>query len=337
MDQTSRWQRVDDPANQILQLFESYLQDPEYIPVERLFDMSGQYGQSSLRAFKTKFMKNYYNRPARDRFEAFRLGSFIEPSGSMLLEFLDEKGVISADDVRSSTRERISVLHSVAVALGRRLPDETIPHRRPPYFQYRIYHEYWAELVGKVALHCGSKDLHVLEEITPWDRDPVPVWRGTPLTSVIGGTLCYLAPDYPFYYWDVVFQASLQKWILQLQNAGVDLVSYGQEELRLLHDFDTGIKGAFDADAIRNSRTKLRKTLPASAELEQFSNRHVREHEMAKNDISWRPIRIIHLSFGPSVSDWHLDWAPEHEHHAKEFWQLFEEPETIMPGSWYED
>jgi hypothetical protein len=332
---------MDDRTQQILQLFQSYLEEPESIPIERMFDMGGQYGYTLLEPFKSKFMTGYYKRPARDRLEATRLGCFVDYGSLEVFSFFREERDITSSDIAMSTKEGYSLMHSVAVGLARRLPEEVIPRQRPAAFSYSIFDKGWYRMAELLASRCERQDLHTQEEVTPWDTDPVPVWRGTPLTSLVGGTLCFLSPDYQRYYWDFCFQEALQRWVAGLKKGGVDLVQYGAREQQLLRDYRTGIKGAFDIDGIKKSRTKIRKSLPTNAAFEEPIHRHNRDEEQrpgnwAKDDTRWIPIRLVDLEYGPNPSDWRLLWAPELEVFAYEFWQLVEELEISLPGSWVE-
>ncbi|KAI9171815.1 hypothetical protein HJFPF1_01306 [Paramyrothecium foliicola] len=338
MDLTARWQKMNENTEQILQLFQSYIQDPETIPVERMFQMGGQLGYTDLRPFRTKFMMDFYKRPVRDRLEAVRLGCFVAYSSYDVLSFYNEERDISGLDIAASTKEKLSLIHSAAVGLARKLPEHLFPSRGSSPFQYFLFDDGWYDMVASLASRCSFWDLHTLEEVTPWDTDPVPVWKGTPLTSLIGGVLCFLSPDYQYYYWDFCLQNVLRHWLTNLQKGGVDLVRYGKEEQRLLRDFRTGIKGTFDADNIRQSRTKIRKFLPVGAAIEPRYHRHAewRSGKWAMDDTLWRPIRLLGLEYGSSPADWRLLWAPETECLACQFWQSIEEQELQLPGSWVE-
>ncbi|KAF5576114.1 hypothetical protein FPANT_11069 [Fusarium pseudoanthophilum] len=158
----------------------------------------------------------------------------------------------------------------------------------------------------------------------------VPTRKGTPLVSVIGGALCYLSPDVSFFHWDNVFQGCIQKWVSNLQESGVDLMLYGeQESINISKHFRT----AFDSDAIEASRNEVRNVLPSSSARLTFI-RPERSGRKMWNNNHWIPIRLLELKFGPTPSEWEIVWVPEFEWVAKEFWQMIEQEVVIMPGSW---
>lgn len=280
--------------------------------------------------FRDRFMPKYYHWPIRDRLEAVRLGSFHILTENSFPRLLSKDSVITRSDVSQSSTEKLSLVHSSAIALGIRFADETIPYKRAE-FQWRVYTESWRELVTQIASVAAPDDLHSVELVSPWDVHHVPHWRGTPLTSVIGGVLCYLSPDVTFVHWDKSFQETLREWLEGLLEAGVDLAEYGKKEHNLLHG---GLKGAFDADAIEASRTMTRETLARAA----YGAKVSQKADEGWNVNHWVPIRIIDIATGPEIEDWRIFWAPEFEYMARQFWELVEpeEVKSVMPGSWNE-
>jgi hypothetical protein len=319
--------------NCIVELFQAYLQDVDEVPVVRLFDFIHEwtYSDDFMFIFKDRFMPKYYHWPLRDRLEAVRLGSFHVLTYTSFPRLLSKDSVITRSDVSQSSAEKLSLLHSAAIALGIRYADESLPYKRAE-FQWRIYNESWKELVTQVASVAAPEDLHSVELVSPWDVHHVPHWRGTPLISAIGGALCYLSPEVSFVHWDKSFQLTMHEWLEGLQAAGVDLDEYGKKEHRLLHE---GFKGAFDADAIAASRTMIRESLARAAYGSKVSSVAVE----GWNVNHWVPIRIIDLITGPKVGDWRIIWAPEFEYMAHQFWELVEarDEKSVMPGSWSED
>jgi hypothetical protein len=319
--------------NRIVELFQAYLQDGYEVPVIQLFDFIQEwtYGDEFLFIFRDRFMPKYYHWPIRDRLEAVRLGSFRFRTYASFARLLSKDSVITSSDVAQSSDEKLSLLHSAAIGLAIRFPDETIPRKRAE-FQWRIYNDGWRELVTEIASVAASADLHSIELVSPWDVYHVSHWRGTPLISVIGGALCYLSPEISFVHWNNSIHATMHEWLEGLRLAGVDLAEYGKKERIILHG---DLKGAFDANAIEASRTMIRESL-ARGTYNPKGSSIVRE---GWNVNHWIPIRIIDVVTGPNVEDWRIMWAPEFECMAKQFWDLVDvgDEKSVMPGSWFED
>lgn len=312
---------------QLVELFNSYMDGLESNLILRIFDFitDHEYDYGYVASFRKSFLPTLHTSPLRYRLEAFRLGSFHMNSDVSLLAFLSDDGQVPSGDVNQSTREQLSLVHSVALSLGIRFVDKILfPDNRYPV--YSVYHESWNELVQKIASAAGHEDLHCIETVTPWDVYHVPTWRGTPLISAIGGALCYMSPDIEFFHWDEIFQRTIQKWVLNLQIAGLDLVEYGRREVLAMEQ----ARGALDADAIILSRTQTRHVMKQGPR----TSRPGLEEMRRWNETHWVPIRLLGLDFGPRPEDWRLVWAPEFEWMAQQFWTLIEKENTVMPGSW---
>ncbi|KAK7429195.1 hypothetical protein QQZ08_004205 [Neonectria magnoliae] len=291
------------------------------------FVVDHEYDRGSVTSFRKNFLPTLHTSPLRYRLEAFRLGSFHMNTEAGLETFLSEDGRVPPGDVNQSTREKLSLVHSVALALGIRYADKIVfPHNNFPVCS--VYHEFWSDLVQDIASAAGQEDLHCIETVVPWDVYHVPAWTGTPLISAIGGALCYMSPDIEFDHWDEVFQKTVQKWVLDLQNAGVDLAEYGCREALAVEQ----TRGALDADAIVKSRTLIRHVMKEGPRTSRPGPEDMRRW----NETHWVPIRLLGLNVGPQPKDWRLMWAPEFEWMAQQFWTLVEKGDTVMPGSWVE-
>ncbi|KAF7544124.1 hypothetical protein G7Z17_g10200 [Cylindrodendrum hubeiense] len=321
-------------TQRIAELFNSYLDEPESTTILRLFNYEEQwqYGGDYVKAYQQCFLPTLHTGSPRNRFDAFRLASFHMRSGYRTLRFfITNDREVTSDDVSQSTREQLSLVHSAAVALGIRWPDEILvpPNKKGFPIPY-VYEESWSETIHKVASVAGGDDLHSIETVNPWDIYQVPIWRGTPLISVIGGALCYISPDKSFFHWDAVFQGTIRQWVLDLQIAGVDLTTYGRREALTLRD---QMRGALDADAIEMSRNQIRNVMPNGSK----TGRACEVESGGWNDNHWVPIRLLGLEVGPRPEDWRLEWVPEFEWMACQFWKLIEKENTVaMPGSWVE-
>lgn len=336
--QKRSWSAGKDPRR-IAALFALYLREPDALPAERLLDFIGEFSPDDmmLSNFRNLFMPNYYLRLLRDRLEAVRLGAFNVLDVKTFGSLLSEDRVFSKEDVRQSTREKISLVHSAALALGCRYPEKLVPYQKPRPWLH-AYNEGWADVVTSVVSVATLEDLTSIESVVPWDAYEVTAWKGTPLTSLIGGALCYLCPEISFNHWDDLFHGCLLKWLTLLQSAGVNLLEYGQRELSVLHGLHENTKGAFDADAIAASRTMLRHPMGKNTPKAKLYHVGAKMRHTAYIDTFgekyWIPFRITDLEVGPMPSDWRLRWAPEFEHMACEFWKLVEHQESTMPGTW---
>ncbi|KAF5702133.1 hypothetical protein FGLOB1_9764 [Fusarium globosum] len=318
---------------EIAGLFQSYMDEPETSMLLRMFEYhrTCDYGDEYLRIFRQRFLPKYYHGPLIHRLEAFRLGSFHCQDYNTLRLLLAEDQKFTSFDVSESSGTGFSLVHSIAVAFSIRFADELIPFKRDWIMWWLSpFRDVWSDMVQGVASVAIVKDLHIVEKIQPWDAYQVPCWRGSPLISVIGGALCYLSPDVSFVHWDNVFQGCIQKWVSILQESGVDLMLYGEQEAATL---DKSFRSSFDASAIEASRNEIRNIMPRGNERMTFRRAERADREMW-NQNHWVPIRLLKLKFGQTPEEWQIIWAPEFECMANEFWQLIEKGETTMPGSW---
>lgn len=323
--------KPEDHWEKIVTLFHSYLDDPESTMVLRLFEFLQEwaYGDEFVLTFRERFLPKFYTGPLSNRLEAFRLGSFIMNGSHTLRSLLSTNSKISSSDVHFSTVEKCSLVHSVAVALGSRYADVDLPYKRL-WLQGSIFGEDWSQLVAQVASVSTPEDLHSIETVSPWDIHHVPIWRGTPLISVIGGVLCSVSLDVSFVHWDNAIQSSIQRWVCDLKEAGVDLDVYGKRETGLLKD---QMRGALDADAIETSRHVIRNKMAYGT----VGLRRGIPTRIEGNENYFIPIRILDLKVGPSPDDWQVIWAPEFEWMACQFWKLVETVDIAMPGSWVDN
>ncbi|KAL6701329.1 hypothetical protein J3F84DRAFT_354479 [Trichoderma pleuroticola] len=323
---------MDTMPRKIAKLFALYLQEPDALPAERLLDFVREYSTDDLnvKIFQELFMPSYYFRLLRDRLEAVRLGAFIVQSPKTLETFISEDGIIKQADVRQSTREKSSLMHSAAITFGCRYPEVLSPYEKP-FAWFRAYGSLWGSFVMKITSMANEQDLHSIEEVVPWDGYQVTTWRGTPFTSVIGAALCYLCPEFSFHHWDTMLQGCIRKWLSLLKEAGVDLMEYGKREMELLGDGDDGTRGGFDAHAIERSRCIIRRPMNGVEPVKKICRM---SDDMCWNDTHWVPLRLIDLKIGPKPEDWEVIWAPEFEYMAYEFWMGIERNMARMPGAW---
>ncbi|KAI3528911.1 hypothetical protein CSPX01_15908 [Colletotrichum filicis] len=345
----------------LVSLFQSRSANVPTLNIERMFDFNNQnsYSDDWLRIFQNKFLPGYHQLPLRDRAEAVRLGAFIVLSLDTYRHLLREDGrvLITAEEISGSAEVGFSLVHSDAIAMGKRFADEVSygehlrceeendhasededdeeeskEKRRRAMPRFHPYDDTWRHSVSETLRAADRIHLHRVETIVPWDGYRVPVWTGTPLLSVIGGTLCRISPIVPWDEWDDVFRRVLRQWLRAIRDAGIDLLQYGIDEMRTLDSATAAdLRGAFGAEAIVASRRHVRNPLKRR---ESWMRAADREH--SRNDLYWIPVRVVGLSYGSRLDDWRLWWAPEFEAFAADFWALVDRPRPVMPGSWVE-
>ncbi|KAI8161989.1 hypothetical protein KHU50_008007 [Colletotrichum sp. SAR 10_65] len=342
----------DDPKHRALvSLFQSRSDKIETLGIERMFEFETEcsYGDDWLRVFRRHFLPDYYDMPLRERAEALRLGAFTTQDVKVYRALIRQDGHFVQEDVRESTEAGFSLVHSAALALGKRFADEMqfdprlsrdldedessddedASRRMPSMIRMKSYHDGWSYAVVDTIKTARLQDLHSVETVVPWDWYRVPVWTGTPLVSLIGGALCRMSPDIPYPKWDIIFHCIIRQWLRDLEGAGIDLLQYGRGEALKLKFTAPQVKGAFDADAILASRRHVRAPLRMrEAWMQAVDLDHPR------SDLYWLPVRIVGLDYGPQLRQWRLWWAPEFEVFAAEFWAGVERPREVMPGSW---
>ncbi|EFQ30831.1 hypothetical protein CGRA01v4_12894 [Colletotrichum graminicola] len=316
----------------LITLFRTAAYGASTLTVERLFAYVAEYsaGDDFIRVYQTQFLRDYHGLPLRDRAEAVRLASFVAHDPRTYRSLLSIDMEITRGDVEESERQGFSLLHSAAIAVGKRMADEL--QYDPRAFRARSYTEYWSDLiVDTVRAAPEVNSLCHVETVVPWGWFFVPVWRSTPLVSLLGGALCRLSPEVRLSEWESIFQAVLKQWLGDLQSAGVDLLQYGRQEALVQKFTCPEVKGAFDSDAINASRRVVRNELQEASKDSWMMNV---DRTFDKSDRYWNPIRIIALDYGPEVDDWRVRWLVESEAFAGEFWRVVEAPRVAMPGSW---
>ncbi|KAF4784281.1 hypothetical protein HER10_EVM0006386 [Colletotrichum scovillei] len=326
--------RKDDANHQaIVSLFRNAAQTTLTLTLERLFTFMAEYtyGDEYIRVYYSQFLTDYQTRfSLSDRLEAVRLAAFIVREDTTYLNLLSSDHTISPSDVERSDECGFSLLHSAAIATGIRLADELQFDRR--ILRPRTYTSAWSDVIIKtVRSLLNTTSLCHVETVVPWDWFVVPVWKATPLISLLGGALCRVSPHLPVEEWDDVFQAVLKQWLQDLVSAGVDLLAYGEQESDTMRFTHPEVKGAFDSDAINLSRKVVRNPLQACSEPGWMTKV---ERAFDRSDRYWKPVRIISIDYGSDVDDWRVHWVVEVEAFAGEFWRVVESPRVVMPGSW---
>lgn len=313
----------DGKSEEMQALFRSKLGTSYDVPATRALDFIREpdFGDEHVTYFRRTIMKDYYDWPLSERLEAVRMGSFNLRRTPALIELLKNDERITESDVAASVREKVSLVHSVAVALGKRYSDAVMTSSEPFYINpSRLFTDYWSILVTDVARASLPEHLHSIERVTPWDDYGVPSWEGTPLVSLVGGVLCHIS-EFDKTEWNHVIQEVLKMWLECLADAGVDLDQYGKKESRA---WESACKGAFDG--VWRSSTCMR-----------MDQRTLTTNPLkSKDNKPWIPMRFTALSYGARPEDWRIWWAPDVEAWAGEFWETALQPMSRMPGEWIE-
>jgi hypothetical protein len=152
-------------------------------------------------------------------------------------------------------------------------------------------------------LHSSSSSIG-LREIASGDDDEVIQWtweNSTPLVFLLQG-YCVEHDFLRGKFKHDALTSVLYFWLRLLQQNGVDLINYGQQECQLI----------------------------------QQSQPQLGAHWV--NSITYGvPERLLDIHYGPNPQDWHLVWDLDVEQMAGEFWTSLQEPEFAMPGRWVDD
>ncbi|KAF9876749.1 hypothetical protein CkaCkLH20_05595 [Colletotrichum karsti] len=307
-----------DKDHRLLDLFLEYRSSIDSIEIPKLFDYLGDWSidDDCLRAFQGWFMPEYHGLPLRVRAEAVRRACFSEVQSSNTVRFLldsNTKQGISRGVIDSSAKSGLSIVHSVALALGRRCALDVLPSYQKSSIWGRLFNMNWEYLIGSVVMATSEKVLHGVETVEPcYDFDVAP-WRGSPLISVVGGTLCQMRSSARSVHnhLDLVLQGTLRSWLSELNECGIDLLKYGMREKEVF----ASSQGTFDADSVARHQRWMK-------------------NEWCRPELRSVSIRLTALTYGSEITDWRVWWAPEYEVLAAEFWEAVDNPPEIMPGSW---
>ncbi|POR32257.1 Uncharacterized protein TPAR_07535 [Tolypocladium paradoxum] len=166
---------------QIIDLFRSFIRGPDAIPGERLLDFVVEcaHGDEEVMAFLDTFMPSFYSRPLLlDRLEAIRLGAFNVLRSWTLLRLLSPDQIVTSADIDQSNHERLSLMHSAAIAFSSRYPEKLIAHKTSDFY-WPLFHDGWAWVIEEIVRAAKLSYLHSVELVVPWDVYQVPVWKGT--------------------------------------------------------------------------------------------------------------------------------------------------------------
>ena len=124
----------------------------------------------------------------------------------------------------------------------------------------------------------------------------------SPLAAYVGTAACRRSHSWDRFEREA--QSACKSWLQLLANAGLDLALYGKCESRLLAA--NGFQVVWQQD----------ESHPAI-----------------------RPCRaILGLSYGPTVSDWHLWLDCPYDQWAADFWYMLEQDSTVsVPGAWVDE
>ncbi|KAK2010396.1 hypothetical protein LZ32DRAFT_381592 [Colletotrichum eremochloae] len=294
------------------------------ISTRKLFDFPGEWliEDDYLWSFQEWFMPEYHRLPLLERAEAARRACFsdIQSSNTVLSLLGGHKArEISSENVRECARLGVSVVHSAAIALGRRRAADLAPDANclKANILTNKYNMNWGTLLYFAVTAASEDVLHGVEVVEPsYDFGTAP-WEGPPLASVLGGAICWLRSTRQTSHdsWDRVFQGVVQKWAHEFVDFGLDLAEYGGKEKTVFCAADSG--GMFDTDSLCRNESWIRNNCSSAAR-------------------DAMPVRLTALDVGANPSNWRIWWAPEYEVFARQFWDVVDNPPEVMPGSWFE-
>jgi hypothetical protein len=248
---------------------------------------------------------------------------------------------IDTEFCRTKDHDNRTLLHCIAWAIGERSikigsdpdtflgpgspnaeevskekPDIILDYRRQLFQVLREILNAGAELHGRA---CRYTQKGIFPEGRPKDS------KETPFTALFSGfssaqrrfahrSACEEGKDpqnnnYTVPAFEQVLE-SIMAWLKELENAGIDLETYGHQEMILR------------------------------------SQRHVRNHELiatqmrSKEDVMSTQVPYtkyyVNFIYGPKLSDWNFWFIEMMDHSLLEFWDMVDHPERAIPGAWDE-
>ena len=280
----------------------------------------GPTGLASLEQFQRETVPQYFSLPAEERLGVARAYCLCGPSRQHpdvnVFTFLIRKGgKLRPNDYKTnSTRPGCSLIHSIAISMGRAYRRMEISRPRT----CRSQEAGWARLLRKVlmgAWESRQKVLHLVESVQPQRSIHVGIvcktnWTGTALLSVLKASVAERFWESnqrprPFKQawkeWQSIPASALRGWLSRLAEFGVDLLEYGRQEQKVL--FHSGAnEGATALDFLWTTSWRSR------------SKKEIVEKQL--------PIRLCHIDVGCSPNDWLLAWDIDVEKIAGEFWRF---------------
>jgi len=211
-----------------------------------------------------------------------------QPHIARLVKIILKGKKIDATLCGTSDKESNTLLHCAAWNLGAVLERQ--------YLQDKILVE--DESLSLISdLIKGGSELHALTS------------RGrTPMLEVIRGELhSYWRHNDTFPTVIPELDMELGKWLKQLKDSGVDLVTYGEEEQRVLGS------PAVNAEYVCYEWLQRREIYVA------------------------RKLRLVGFTYGPEPDDWKFWFVPVMDKSFIHFWEMVDHPERAMPGAWEEE
>lgn len=296
--------------------------------------MEVDYSDETVHRVHKTYLRDYYALSMGERFGYFRMGSFLTRRTSILERLLYPKrgygNQFREMDIRDSIRTGISIVHSCAIAFGKRYSDHVLRGEVEILNPYATWNWQWARLVEDVVAESLPTYLHTIETVEPPEEYGAPAWIGTPLISVLGGVLCRISINVDRDSWNAIFHKVLAKWLECLVHAGVDLSQYG---LREIEAWRRDARCGFGSEV---KRTGFSRHSPASKDLRIVHRGSELEDVLGKDGMlpHWIPLRLKGLTYGPALSDWRLDWELDEKSTASEV--PVAKTASRMPGGWVE-
>lgn len=251
----------------------------------------------ALKFFLPYLRPGHYSLPVQDRLYFLFASDSVEAECVRYVLWAD--GKVQKEDIHTLDTMGFSLIKFVSTTCGRWHHSVAHSSKLQPLRQLR------RDIIRWTAL------LHF------YDKSPVLFcWnlcreQGTALHTVILSHVCYFfgCEDHvTFSQWRRIVERSLQYWLDDLREVGVDLNEYGKTELGILREID-------------RIKEIVYPIFGPNIDLED--DRH-----------SPSGCLLAAFTYGPEPKDWKFSWDLGCEEMVGEFWKLIDHPPLMMPGAW---
>jgi hypothetical protein len=237
----------------------------------------------------------HYSLTAKDRLSFFDFAANdVDADSLRFLLRLD--GKLSPEDVRELDQDGFPLIKLMAWRYKSQLAKNTRMSTKPQ--KWRMLSQ---DIIRTTAfLHCQT------EPPGPYIDDLTGAYflPGTPLLSVIGGSIHGFRSPRTFSEWRRYTERALRYWTEDLEACGIDLNIYGETERRLF--------------------IESRRLRPLC-------------HEPNMHSFRWEKWGLENFKYGPKPRDWQFSWDLGIEALHGEFWDMVEDSPLYIIGAWVDD
>lgn len=187
-----------------------------------IFVITRAWSSLFVQGFRRKFAPGYHSLELSRRLMCARLAAqsvFYSCSVELFLDLLPEAEMGEGSILEVSREQKCSVIHSVAIRIGRSCLDHGIhsENSSPECF--------WHEML-KSAVRFDADSLHFVENVAPFQSVAM---RQTPFISLLQSAFDACMGNIS----DESIPRLLRRWLETLKSSGVNLLLYGRKEYRL--------------------------------------------------------------------------------------------------------